>query len=553
MIRSPNFKKMSAYLILAFLSLNLGTAQARDERVPDEFYIAKSPDLGPIGPARLHWFFLRPPLLWVQGEMADLSKVRWPLWDQEQMPLSLVPQPGTLAEIILFDAKGEKIDEFMFNRAFVPDDYVAKTGKLPSSYRIRLLSKNRRWSLLSEPYSWIQQKEVFRCEVEFRPNQKIENSSRVQECIDTLKTLPAQAKQQWWVRLDWPAQKESSSKAAISTWDREFRSTFRKAKHSYESQKRPNRTFLVKAGVTNLEKAQAIGFDISSLKSTQAIQAPPDREVKASESYFWKSEKGQEFKVYAFAADEIVEREIRAPDAFNPGIQVQFVSAADGSPSLKSTEFKENHTGFVSYFRRWQGSAFISLNDLTSQRGEKLNQISAPGFDLSVNSGYWGLYPYLSAEPGLLHLGSSLGISEYRLGATRDFDFLPENFSLSAGGHLYQLSGTNTGSSRLGKYEAISLGGQFFERKGDDFILARASIMYGQGLGFDSRWSWGRVISRKTDMHVTGQIFLGYSRYSGQLTTRTLTNETFTEDRLQIGFSLGFIGPESYQEASEPY
>jgi hypothetical protein len=368
---------------------------------------------------------------------------------------------------------------------------------------------------------------------------------RVRTCLATLEALPKNADRQWYATVQWPETRDAIKRNAGSSRDRELRATFRKAGHVYESE-RKGRKFLVKAGVTGVESVPVLESDFATVPKTQAITESATREERRKTLFSAETAGQGRVEIVSFASDEVEQSAQRSPEGPNPRINLQIIPGSGTGPILRGTEFLESRTGMTGVLRRWQGRSFINYNQLTSSRGEKNSMMGGPGLDLSYASNLWDLEPFFLYDSGVLHLDSDIFVTEFQIGARRGFSFLPRWISFYSAFHQYQLAGQNPGTSRLGANDAIAVGFRGQVRSGSHVVTGRMAMLASTGSGFDSQLEYAKVWHRDSDFHLTLGIFLGLSRYAGSVIIPTNgTVQNLSEDRFVIGFSLGFLGPES--------
>ena len=514
------------------------------QSVPDEYFVARIPGLGPIYGARASWYFFRPPFIWAQGQLYDMRKLNLPQWDKNQVPLAISPVAGPAKVTIILEASdGTVIEERPFEAPFVPDRYVSPKGEAPARYRLQMILLNGRVKIKTGTYPWVQRQKVFDCEYAIDQDADPLQDGRVKTCLSSLESISKTAEQQWYATITWPETGNVLRRNAILARDREIRSAFRKAGHVYETE-RKGRTFLVRAGVTSVETLPVHQFDYETLGKREAISFAAEREDEKTLLAEAPTAAGGHFWVYSFANDTVEQAAIRSPAGPVPAIHIQFVNGTDKDPQLVNTEFLENRTGVPGLFRRWRGRVFLSQSNLTSSRGEKSELISGPGIDWAYSWDFLSLEPYVIYDSGLLS-NSKLSISELQAGLGRGFPLLPSWSYIYGGFHQYQLSGQNPGSTRLGATDSIAFGLGGLQRMGKHYLSGRVAILVSTATGFDSRFEYGQVWHKKSDFHLTWGVFIGSSRYSGRVSIPTnRTVQTLAEDRFVFGVSIGFLGPE---------
>jgi hypothetical protein len=521
-----------------------------EEKIPNEFYIARVPGLGPVYGARASWFFYRPPFVWAQSQLYDFRKLNLPQWDKDQVPLVISPTSGPAQmSIVLENSDGSVIEEIPLKSPFVPDRYakeqLEKSKPVPENYRLQAVLLNGRLKITTRPYRWVQRKQIFECEAEIEQEKDALQDGRVKTCLSTLDSIAQTAEQQWYVVINWPETGNVLKRNAISARDRELRSGYRKAGHVYETQ-RKGKKFTVSAGVTSVETVPVHEFDYMSILKTQQIMMSPPRDEETKIIFETRTKNDERLVVSGFAADAVEQSEVKSPAGLIPAINLQFVAGTGDTPYLEDTEFMQNRIGFTGFFRRWRGQSFFSQNYLTSSRGEESEVLAGPGFELAYASDYWNLEPFVVYDTGFYHPQSVLSVSEFQAGVGKNFEFMPTWSYFYSSFHQYQLSGRNPGSSRLGATDSISLGIGGLHRIGKHYLQGRAALLFSTAAGFDSRFEYGQVWHRKTDFHLTWGVFFGLSRYGGPVKIVTnSTTQTLTENRFVLGVSIGFLGPEN--------
>lgn len=539
---------MSKLAISLLLLLGIGKfcwAQTTPtEKVPPEYILAQVPGLPILGPARVSWVFLRPPFLWAQDEAINLNDLRWPQWDVSQVPLALVPAPGRQSYIQIEDEQGTLIEELPLKAPFLADTYKPKSTQIPHQYRIRLVELSGRVSVTSRSFPWNQRKSVFQCQAILNDGQSLPKASEIQSCVESLKAVATAADRQWYVQIKWPRAKSREAKAATNQVERDLRSLLRKKNHVYESETSPNNEFQVTAGITGVEKLSKITFAADAFAKAENVQTSPTREQIQIPLLKANGSDTSQIEITAIAADELSTREKFSPSLIQPPLHVQFV--AGDSPKLTQTEFKETRTGFLGLLRTIDVQTFLTLNILTSNRGERAQFLNIPGFDFSTADEIWGFSPWVRFETGAIHLGSGLSFSEISAGFNRGFEFMPPSLRVRGGLSLFQLSGTNPGSSRLGKMSAVQLGLETAHRISDRFIRGRVTGLYQDAFGFEAILEAGQLLwpAQNSGLYASGQF--GYQRLATKIENRIRITETFTEDRIFLGLSVGYIGPDRY-------
>ncbi|HPI40936.1 MAG TPA: hypothetical protein PLJ21_09030 [Pseudobdellovibrionaceae bacterium] len=531
------------------------------QKVPDEFLLAEVPGLENFGPFFISWGVLRPPQLWLQGQVFNLNDFKFPQWNKDQFPFSLIPSMGYRASIQFFDTEKKPLEKILLDQPFPLIDpkleYLKEqvkslntSEKKISYFQIQLESPTPRVLLHSALMNWPTPQEIFSCEFEITKEEDLRKNKRFNTCLKTLAALPENAQNQWyaWVQLPKGLSKENAQ--YLSEKIREVSVSFKKSKNFFMSLRGKNRFFSAKAGVTHLEKLETPQFNFSQIQNAEYAVIPPSREKQEQVAHSQSFENGEKIEIYSFASDASEDREKNLGQI--PDIHLQFVPTSTHPVSnqpltLKKTAFKESRTGLSGLLRPWRLGLFASYNSLTSNRGEKDQIFNFLGADLSYKLNYFGFDPHLIFESGLWHPGSTISISEIDLGASKSFfEDLPW-LRASAGYHNYTLSGRNPGSSRLGRMDSISLGLLAQTMTEDRILRGRFQILAASPMGFDSRIESGKIYHNFSDTPQYLGYFLGYSRYAGNIQNRnTLVSEAFTEERISLGVIWGHIGPESF-------
>lgn len=532
---------------LVFSLFSLAAWAEEKPAIPSENLIAEIPDLGPIGDFRASWAIVRPPMIWVQDQVFDLQKFSLPTWDTTQVPIVITPPNSGHAWLITEDSSGKVLATIDLKKPFVPESLNTpnSTVEIPARFRFRVEDPKGRLAVETKTYPWISRKQVFQCDFEIDEKTSIESDRRVRSCLNTIKAMSKETGRQWYAKLTWPESRKAEAKGFISTWDRELRSGFRKAKHSYESDRKPKRRFAATVGVTRVEEIQKIEFDLSQLMRAEVVMRSPSREEIKAKLHEQALADGSRIEIFSFAADAVEVRSKSSPQGFTVPVDLQFVATASNEPSFRSTEFREVRTGIPSLFRPWRGNLYFSGNQLTSGRGETALFGNGPGIEVDYKSTIWDLKPYLNFETGLFHPGSTLFINDIRAGVVRGFSGLPAWASVGGGYHQFQLAGQNPGSTRLGKVDALDVGVVGLQRTESHFIRGEVMLIAATSTGFHSKIELGQIHRNKWDIPFTSSVFIGYTRFAADAVNRVQITETFTEDRLNFGVSFGFLGPDS--------
>jgi hypothetical protein len=544
--------KCNAFLLAAVLFLPMmdSAAKAEDKselnKTPDEFFIAKIPDLPLTGKFRGSWYFLRPPYVWVQGKLVNLKEIQWPQWDENQVPASLIPANKDKSTLIILGENNAVIDKFELKKAFQPEKYTPPQDLKPVSYQIQTEIAEGRVVMKSPIYPWKQNKSVFKCRIPVDRDKPIQKNAAVRDCVKTLANLPLNSKQQWQVNIQWPRLKDPESNLWIGEQNRMQKFLYKNYKHIFES-RREGFVFQADASVTEKEKIKTIEFPIDQLTKSEKIEASPTREEIQKTELSLAFENGPEFSIHSLAIDENEIRDIRSPSGIEPQIHLQFVNAEDKKWGFQTTEFLEYRTGFLSFARPMMLGFYGTYNSISSSRGEKDSFFNLPGIDFSWNPKVFQINPYLFFESGLIHEGSTLSISEWQVGAHKTFEAWPY-LKPGLAYNQYSLSGKNPGSSRLGKATSVVVSVLSEEVRGDVFLRGRVQGMFSSSQGYAGEGEAGKLFKMKdSDLKVYVSGIFGFNRYAAIATNRLAVAETFTEDRWKIGVKIGIIGPDYFE------
>ncbi len=211
--------------------------------------------------------------------------------------------------------------------------------------------------------------------------------------------------------------------------ERDLRSLARKNKVVYISQKTKGKIFRAEVGVTQSEKLAQLEFPYQKYADAQGSIESPDSKVVAKDLALFNAEDGSSLRLKAKYNDGQADRSIVSPVFGGHRIHLQIVGhdrseASDSQVRLVETRELEKRTGIRGFLRPWQILAFGNVNSLTSNRGENNSFLGLPGIDLKYNLGRWDLQPYLSLEKHLVHLGSTLSISELRAGFSQKIKWI---------------------------------------------------------------------------------------------------------------------------------
>lgn len=546
-------KRIAAVLLSFALSTSAFGEEILDQPVR-EYYVFEVPGLAKVGPAFVSWFFIRGGTFWGFGETVKLGELDWPTWDVSQIPMSLTPVPKQKAFIEIYDAQKEPIQEIELKESFAPEAYFDAAKIKPAFYRIRASHARGHIQVTSPFYEWYRKKKIASCEVPApKENFNARQSRQLKSCLATLEAYMGEDNQdtrQFYANIDWPQVSGRENVQAIRDFERELRSKARKRKMVFVANKTKGDRVLAEVGLTQSETLPKIGFDAKKIADLELASQSPDTKTVSRQMHAQSFPDGSGFMVTAYYSDANPERQMESPKIGQYQISLQLIEAADAGPEapvkISQTRVLERRTGFLGYLRPLQALAFGGYNFLSSSPGGENNGFFGfPGLDLRYNWTKIGIQPYLVFEKDLLHLGSDLQITEVKFGAARRFHWLEGGY-YSLGYQEYSLSGRNPGLTRLGGISALSLGVGASQRFESWLVREKAELLIGNAQSFDARLEAGKFFGRSSDSRYFVGPYLGFANYQGYVVDKLKTRRLYTEERLSIGVTIGWIGPDSF-------
>lgn len=544
---------------------------------PPEYLVFEVPDLPLYGSAFHSWFVLRGPLLWTPSGTIDMKKVIMPKWDTVQVPPAITYNGSQALDVVISDASDAEIERIHLKKSWSPQLYQPPAGRVPHHFRFELATRPERLRMITRDYDWPKTTQVFHCDVEVvekdydtgkfqsagdslvgqgasddKKQEPLEAHPKVKLCMESLDGIAKNAAsgKQWYIDIVWPKPQTRRSQMYISERERELKSRLSKNKHVLITHRSLGRNFIATAGLTNVEKLESPAIQVGSLPKKEWHGEVPPREQEFKPVATFTTPDNGRVVISAFPRDQIDKRSLDAPSEFVPPINLQFVRApASAGPALRQTEFHEERTGITGFLRPWLVKASANYHLLKSGRGEETSSLNAPALELAWKSPYYDLEPFATFDTGTLHYDSSLALQEGHVGSRwrRWAHIYP-----SVGYFFYGLSGRNPGSTTLGSMDGISFGVYSMFRIEDYILRGWINGIYSDPISYDAFVEVSKIFNRHgSDNGFHVGVFAGYTSYRSTLTNTVRALETFSENRLKIGVTIGLAGSEYLKDRHE--
>lgn len=542
---------MKRIFLLAALFLAVSTAVAQEQPVR-EYYVFETPALPATGPAFVSWFFMRNGEYWGNSEFVSLANTEWPTWDTNQIPVTLVPVAKQKTFILIYDAGHQLLKEVELKEPFAPEPFFQFATVKPAFYQVRTVVAQNHLELTSPYYPWYQKKRIATCEVDTSaPEFEVKKSRKLKLCMSTLGAYTdpeIKDERQYYIHIEWPSIKGRENIMAIKELERDLRVGARKRKMVFIVTKIKGSTMRAEIGLTLKENLPAIGFPAAQVTDTEKAESSPDTKTISRTLYEQELENGAKYKVLSYYSDAVAQRRLESPRVGKYQIDLQIVEG-DTDPKtpviITQSRTLEQRTGVLGFMRPVQILLFGGFNQLSSSRGEENSMFGLPGAEVRYNWRRIETQPYLSFEKDLLHLGSTLQVTEMKAGATRHMPWF-EDVYYSLGYQEYSLSGKNQGSTRLGGISAFTVGASATQRFEAWQTREKFDVLFGNAQSFDFRFEMGRFLGSKVGSHYYFGPYVDFAEYRGYVVNKLKNRELFSENRLQVGVTFGWVGPESF-------
>ena len=541
---------LSLILVLGSLGVSTkGSATEPSPQNPDtrqENIVFTLPGLNAWNRVRASWALVRERKFWIQDQRFDLTRIPWPTWDTQQIPYALTPTNKYPASLIFLNDQFEEIRREKFDRPWNPWAKSANSpANEPTFFQVELVvspSLTIRSARQSVPHL----EPVLNCRVDLTRNPKgaISTNRRVDLCLASLNGV-LQEKSQWFIDVLWPRTEDREQNKDIAITDLKMRRGFATNKHLYQSNRNPTAFFELKAGRTGKEQLLPIQWEEGFPSPEEHVGSAPalgesDREIAAQQG-----PNGSSYGIQAHFGDFVERGSLRIEKFFRSPTFVEFIEGPEYG--TRQTNFPEYNTGPASHLRNALLAAGTSLESFWSNRGERQTYMGLGFIESSLRLEDWHLRPSLLLNRDLVHMGSSLSVTEVQTNLAYEIDPKDKWFPY-IGLLAYAVSGNNLGSSRLGSYSAFPVGVQFLIVDRPSFVSGHAAVLTSFGgqsvsLGWDSRVAWQRFLKPHAREGYYWGTFLTLAHYRANLIVpKNLTRETFTETRVNLGFTFGWAG-----------
>lgn len=512
-----------------------------------EYYMFEFPSIPLTGPVATTWFFLRNDRVWTAQGVLDLQSLKWPYWDTQQIPLSLVPNEGQNFSIRVFDEAGALSETLKLDSNFYPDSYLEKAKQRPGSYQIILSLGDGRVEVASPKHPWPYRKRVSHCSLKVR-DKKTELPFAEEEsfkiCVQSAMSFigASEIPDQRFIRIQHPKLQKRQNLSKIRPFDREIRALANKHNSIVMvNGDWPTEDFSLELGLTLYERLPSPEVHQRSWANAQVVQQVQDKSTPRVLLHQQNSEDGSYVEIYGFYSDTTRSRNIVSPQLGNREIDLQLVEAKDSSSSeirIVETRHPDVRTGLRALLRPWQVFLTGTQNQLASSRGDRNSLIGFPAFEMKYGSSLINGQIFASTERSSTLVADELQMTEFKVGYQ---SLVSGPFSYRLGYHQYNLAGTVT-VSRLGNVTAGILGLGFHNRYEQWRIATDIDLLISNSQSVDSQIELGRMLG---DSSVGGWyvgVFMGYTNYRSFVQNKVKIRELFTETRTQYGVQLGFSG-----------
>jgi hypothetical protein len=534
--------KYKIYILISILcSLTMKSFAA-------ENLIISVPNLPLTGAYPLSWGVIRSGFFWDGKQTIDFSKLKWPAWDTQQIPLVLVP--ATQQETILFilDDKKEIIEKLKIDKPFSPEAYLKSQKKDPYFYQVKLITDNDKIEILSEVYPWYRSKKIAQCHVELKQDANFDTHSQIKVCLKTLKAYLDDSNtdsRNIYLNIKWPRSKNKEQQTQIKTVDRDLKKMAAKRKSIFVSEKNKTSVFHAELGLTQIETLPQISFPFEEVLDQNFAMNPPAADAIRIPMKNIEFKNNANLQINSMSSDIHNERTFESPNFKNNKINLQVTNSDLDQINFQTTLLKEQRTGILGQLRRWQLYGIIGYNFLSSNKGENIDFLSFPSFEAQLSKSWFDLNPYFYFNKDLFKVGSRLQITELKMGATRKFNNT-EDYFYSLGYLQYSLSGENTGASRLGEIKTVTVGLGATQKIENWRAKEEIYIYLNNESTFDYRVNLGHLSSSNTDESLYLGAFAAYNSYQANVFNKINNKELLGENRFQIGIKIGWLGADSF-------
>lgn len=373
-----------------------------------------------------------------------------------------------------------------------------------------------------------------------------ENSRALKLCREAVQGLAGE-KRQWFVHLKSPAL-EGESRRAFRRIESKMAKDLKKAGHFFRSERAPGGEVTMTLGQTRVEDLSRPGLRMELPPALDLFGPAPKAAPEPLRTL--EGADGELLEVLALPTDVLRDRSLQSPPALKPGVFLQFVPArSPEETAVVRTDFPDHRTGVLGALRSWQVELSGAFNSLVSARGEGSTWFGLPLFELRRLSSTdpWELRLRLGRD--VLHLGSSLAVTELDAQVARRFESL-NSLVPTVGFRSFALSGKNPGSSRIGGLSSLSFGAEISGGEGAWFWRGGAAGLFALGglrpsLGVDAKFQLNRLWDTGQAEGWYAGSFLSLSRYRVPLLNGERIEEVFGETQLRLGIAFGWAGVDS--------
>ncbi|MBS1985195.1 MAG: hypothetical protein JST16_13580 [Bdellovibrionales bacterium] len=504
------------------------------------------PGLNTWNRVRATWALVRERKFVIQNQRIDLSRIPWPNWDTQQIPYALTPSSKYPATLIFLDHQLHEIRREKFDHPWIPTARASETVESTSEFFQVEIAISSRLIIRSARVPIPHLEPVLNCRVDLAqvPTGPISVNRRVALCLSSLDGVrkdPAQ----WYINVVWPRSSDRDQSKDIAVTDLKLRRGLALSKHLYQSGRGEGSYFELSAGRTRKEELSPINWEEGFPLPMEHIQTAPALSEPDREFSFQEGPQGSRYGLQTHFGDFVERGSLQIDKFYSVPVFVEFVEGS--SFSVRRADFPEYNTGLASHLRNMRLGTGATIETFWSNRGERQTYAGLGFLEGGFRLNKWSLRPSLFLNRDIIHLGSPLSVTEVQ--ATLAYEIHPEGTWFPYLGFMaYEVSGTNSGSSRLGSYNAIPTGVQFLLGERPSFISGNAALLTSFSgdsiaLGWDSKIAWQRFLNPKDREGKYWGIFLSLAHYRASLLIpKNSTRETFSETRVNLGLSFGWAG-----------